>query len=68
MDGRWIDFVEELCIRFGERNITDVIEEFNKLKQEGSVAKYQERFVELGALMLSCPGKRGKKMQDLKKK
>ena len=31
---QWIDFVEELCKRFEEKNMADVIEEFNKLKQE----------------------------------
>lgn len=25
---RWIDFAEELCRRFGEKNMADVIEEF----------------------------------------
>ena len=48
---RWIDFAEEFCIRFGERNMVDIVEEFNKLKQEGSVTDYQERFEELGVLM-----------------
>ena len=31
--------------------MADVIEEFNKLKQEGSITEYQEKFEELGALM-----------------
>lgn len=48
MGARWIDFAEELCICFGEKNITDVIEEFNKLRQEGTVTEYQEKFEELG--------------------
>jgi len=51
MNARWIDFAEELCVQFGERNMVDVIEEFNKLKQEGLVTKYQEKFEKLGALM-----------------
>ena len=54
MNARWIDFAEELCVWFGERNLADVIEEFNKLKQEGSVTKYQEKFEELGALMCNA--------------
>ena len=29
---RWIDFAEEMCKRFGKKNMADVIEEFNKLK------------------------------------
>ena len=48
---RWIDFAKELCRRFGEKNMADVIEEFNKLKQEGAVTEYLENFEELGALM-----------------
>ena len=34
--------------------MVDVIEEFNKLKQERSVDEYQEKFEELGALMWSA--------------
>jgi len=51
MNARWIDFVKKLCVRFGERNIADVIKEFNKLEKEGSVTGYQEKFEELRALM-----------------
>jgi len=40
MGVRWIEFAEELYVRFGERNMTDVIEESNKLKQEGTVTEY----------------------------
>lgn len=29
----WGEFVEDLCERFGERGMLDVVEEFNKLKQ-----------------------------------
>ena len=54
MGVRWIEFAEELYVRFGERNITDVIEESNKLKQEGTVTEYQEKFEELGVLMWSA--------------
>jgi len=32
--------------------MTDVVEEFNKLRQGGSVQAYQQRFEELKALML----------------
>ena len=28
----WANFVEEFCVRFGEKPIIDTIEEFNKLK------------------------------------
>jgi len=48
---RWIDFGEELCRRFGEKNMADVIQEFNKLKQEGAVIEYLEKFEELGVSM-----------------
>ena len=51
VETRWIDFAEELCKRFGEKNMADVIEEFNKLKQEGTFTKYLEKFEELGALL-----------------
>ena len=54
MGARWIDFAEELCIRFEERNMEDVIKEVNKLKQEEIVIEYQEKFEELGALMWSA--------------
>ena len=40
------EFVEDFCVRFGEKPMTDIIEEFNKLKQEGSVIEYQVRFEE----------------------
>ncbi|EEF51214.1 conserved hypothetical protein [Ricinus communis] len=33
----WGKFSEELCRRFGELTIEDVVEEFNKLKQKNSV-------------------------------
>ena len=35
---RWIDFAEELCVQFGERNIAYVIEEFNLNKRERSLS------------------------------
>ena len=49
----WAEFAEDLCERFGENSMMDVIEEFNKLRQEGSVADYQIRFEELRSLMWS---------------
>ena len=36
----WVEFVEDLCDCFGERGMLDVVEEFNKLKQEGMVQTY----------------------------
>ena len=32
IEANWIDFVEDLYDQFGEESMTDVIEEFNKLK------------------------------------
>jgi len=49
----WIDFAEDLCDRFGERSMTDVIEEFNNLRQEGLGIEYQIRFEKSGSLMWS---------------
>lgn len=46
----WAEFAAEFCERFGERGMTDVVEEFNKIRQNGSVAEYQRRFEELKAL------------------
>ena len=44
-DSNWTDFVEEFCARFGDRNLVDVVEEFNKLRQE--------KFKELKSLMIT---------------
>ena len=33
--GTWGEFIEKLCERFGERSMSDIIEEFNKLRQVG---------------------------------
>ena len=40
MGARWIDFAKEMCVRFGKRNMADVIEEFNKLRKDGTVTEY----------------------------
>lgn len=44
-------FKEEIYRRYGDP-ITDVVEEFNKLKQEGAITEYQEKFKELQSLIL----------------
>ena len=49
---RWAEFVEGLCERFGDRNMLDVVEEFNKLRQEVVVQGYQSKFEELKSLMI----------------
>lgn len=44
--------MSDLCGRFVDRNIMDVVEEFNKLRKEGMVQSYQLKFEELKSLML----------------
>ena len=51
MEARWNEFTEELCVRFEEKNMSDVIEEFKMLKQTGMVTNYLDKFEELRALM-----------------
>ena len=53
MRPNWTKFVKDLCDRFGEKTMTDVVEEFNKLQQDGFVTEYQIRFEELRSLMLN---------------
>ncbi|KAE8690574.1 hypothetical protein F3Y22_tig00110894pilonHSYRG00006 [Hibiscus syriacus] len=48
----WHEFEADLCHRFCDRNYSDIIEEFNKLMQKGSVEEYQERFEELRPYLL----------------
>ncbi|KAL4348724.1 hypothetical protein GQ457_17G014770 [Hibiscus cannabinus] len=48
----WHEFISDLCHRFDDRNYGDVVEEFNKLLQKGSVDDYQEKFEELKPYML----------------
>lgn len=51
MEAGWNEFAEELCERFRERNMYDVIEEFKTLKQVRIATKYLDKFEELRALM-----------------
>ena len=44
--------MEDLCEWFGNRNMMDLVEEFNKLRREGLVQSYQLRFKELKSLVL----------------
>ena len=48
----WEEFGELFCKRFNDQNCRDVVEEFNKLQQEGNVEDYQEKFEELKSLMM----------------
>ena len=36
----WEKFTVDVCKRFGDSVLIDVVEEFNKLKQKGSVNEY----------------------------
>nr|CAD1818033.1 unnamed protein product [Ananas comosus var. bracteatus] len=49
----WADFSEEICRRFDTRGSVDVVEEFNKLVQTGTVEEYQEQFEDLKARLLT---------------
>ncbi|XP_027088526.2 uncharacterized protein [Coffea arabica] len=48
----WKEFEESLCKRFGNKICKDIVEEFNKIQQNGSVEDYQEKFEKLKPLML----------------
>ena len=53
----WKKLVVAVCERFGEGDPEEVIEEFNKLMQTGSVAEYLERFEYVKSMvMISLPG------------
>ncbi len=49
----WRDFTEEACKRFDNKDLNDVVEEFNKLTQHGSAEEYQEQFEDLRARLLT---------------
>ncbi|XP_074313633.1 uncharacterized protein LOC141648817 [Silene latifolia] len=48
----WNDFAMDLCIRFKEAIDSNVVEEFNKLSQTGSLEDYLDSFEHLKGLML----------------
>ncbi|XP_070016017.1 uncharacterized protein [Nicotiana sylvestris] len=50
----WAEFKEELISRFGVVLAKDVVEEFNKLSQEGTVDEFLGKFEDLKAQMLVC--------------
>lgn len=48
----WLKFKSELCNHFGDVSMEDVVEEFNKPSQEGSVGEFLGRFEDLKAQMI----------------
>ena len=48
----WEEFVVDVCARFGDELGSQVVEDFNKLTQLGSIDQYLERFEDLKSLML----------------
>lgn len=48
----WDDFIVDVCVCFRDSLGVRVIEEFNKLQQDGAVDEYLAKFEELKALML----------------
>ncbi|XP_074303808.1 uncharacterized protein LOC141638304 [Silene latifolia] len=48
----WDDFIVDLCARFKEEIAGNVVEEFNKLHQIGSIDDYLDAFENLKGLML----------------
>ncbi|XP_039011243.1 uncharacterized protein LOC120140328 [Hibiscus syriacus] len=48
----WHEFEADLCHRFCDKAFVDIVEEFTKLVQKGSVEEYQDRFEELQPHML----------------
>ena len=36
----WQDFATDLCQRFSDKTYSDIIEEFNKLSQKGTIDDY----------------------------
>ena len=49
----WEEFSELLYERFSGKGSLDIVEEFNKLQQVGTVEEYKEKFEELKTLMLT---------------
>ncbi|XP_039020842.1 uncharacterized protein LOC120152769 [Hibiscus syriacus] len=48
----WHEFEADICHRFSDRSFCDIVEEFIKLTQKGSVEDYQEKIEELQPYML----------------
>ncbi|XP_060181956.1 uncharacterized protein LOC132611554 [Lycium barbarum] len=47
----WAKFCVEVCRRFGNVRPQDIVDEFNKIMQAGSVDQYQEKFEKLTSYM-----------------
>lgn len=48
----WEEFASLLCVRFVDKLVTGIVDEFNELQQIGNVEEYQEKFEELKTYML----------------
>jgi len=48
----WEEFVMDVCARFRDELGSQVVEDFNKLTQTGTIDQYLEKFEDLKALML----------------
>ena len=49
---KWEELVEAICRRFDGNSMKQLVKEFNKLVQAGTVKKYSKRFEDLRARML----------------
>lgn len=49
----WEAFERELCSRFGEEGLEDVVEEFMRIREEGTIEAYQDKFEDLRMVMPS---------------
>lgn len=47
----WEEFEADLCRRFGEKGLEDVVEEFMKMRQEGFIGDYQDKFEDIRVRM-----------------
>ena len=54
-NGDWEDFVIDVCASFKEHLDDNVVEEFSKLGQKGSIDEQMDSFKELSSLMRKKP-------------
>jgi hypothetical protein len=50
----WQELIQEIVERFEVRNVVGVVDEFNHLRQRGSLEEYKSQLEELRAAMLMC--------------